>query len=74
MDFKNIYHLRKIIKKLAVYEDMSPIQRKIFLKRNNLKAIEHSIYVIRNIGYDSWESQTNAIYWNKKIIESLIDG
>jgi len=74
MEFKNIYDLRKIIKKSEAYNEMSLIQRVIFLKRNNLKAIEHSIFVIRNIGYDKWESQTNAIHWNKRIIKSLLDG
>lgn len=73
VQFRNIYHLRDIIKKSEAYKNMSLIQRVIFLKRNNLKAIEHSIYVIRNIGYDNWERQSNAIHWNKKIIESLID-
>jgi len=73
VQFSNIYDLRKIIKKSEAYNEMSLIQRVIFLKRNNLKAIEHSIYVIRNIGYDKWESQTNSIHWNKKIIKSILD-
>jgi len=74
MEFKNIYQLRDMIKKSEAYNEMSLIQRVIFLKRNNLKAIEHSIYVIRNIGYDKWESQTNSIHWNKKIIKSILNG
>ena len=73
MEFKNIYQLRDIIKKSEAYKNMSLIQRIIFLKRNNLKAIEHSIFVIKNIGYDKWESQTNAIDWNKKIISSILN-
>jgi len=72
MEFKNIYDLRKIIKKLEVYREMSLIQRTILLRRNNLKAIENSIYVIKNIGFDKWESQTHTIYWNKKIIKNLL--
>mgnify|MGYP000917980983 CR=1 FL=1 len=72
MEFDNIYQLRKIIKKLEVYQEMSLIQRKIFLRRNNLKAIDNSFRVIKNIGYDRWDEQTHTMRWNKKIIKNLL--
>ena len=72
MEFDNIYQLRKIIKELEVYQEMSRIQRVIYLRRNNLKAIDNSLKIIKHIGYDRWDEQTHTMRWNKKIIKNLL--
>lgn len=62
---------REKIKNTKIYQGLEFYRKKIVLKRNNVKAIEHSLEVIKNIGFDQWEKQTQSNYLNRLIINEI---
>jgi len=40
-------------------------------KLSNFKKIEHYLAVIKNIGFDQWQRQSDVSYLNKLIIKEL---
>lgn len=71
MTFRNIYELRDAVKKLDSFKKMTFIQKNVLIKRNNLRAIENSLNVIKNIGFSEWDSQTRSTYLNRLIIKEI---
>ena len=71
MTYKDIYALRDALKKTSEFQNLTFIQKKIAIKRNNLVAINHSIHLIKNIGYEAWLKDTKTNYLNKLLIDGL---
>lgn len=58
-------------KKLAVYENLSFIQKKMFNKSENIKNLLHHLNVIKNTSYEHWEKNFKTNYINHLIIKNL---
>ena len=69
MAVEQIHFLRIKILETESYKKLSKIQKDICLKRNNIKAIENALNVIKNIGFDKWDKESNSNYLNKLIIK-----
>ena len=50
---------------------MDNVQRIMVKKLSNFKKIEHYLAVIKNIGFDQWQRQSDVSYLNKLIIKEL---
>lgn len=71
MASEQIHIWRKKVIETKTYKDLSFIQRKMVITRNNLKQIEHCMVVIEHIGFDQWKKISNPNYTNKLIIKDL---
>lgn len=71
MASEQIHFTRQKVISTDAYKSMSKIQQIMAKKRNNIKAIEHALNVIENVGFAQWEKQSNSNYLNKLIINEL---
>lgn len=69
---KEIHVSRNDIKETNHFKSLSPFIQKMALHRNNLKAIQHAINVISNVGFEEWQEKTVTRYNNAIIIQELI--
>lgn len=61
------------IKSTNAFSNLSPIQKQLTVKRNNVLQIENAINVISNRGYVYWHKNSNYSYHNIRIIDEIID-
>lgn len=71
MAAEQTYIWRKKVIETKAYKELSFIQRKMIISRNNLSIISHCMSVIENVGYGHWEKISNPNYTNKLIIKEL---
>ena len=72
METAHIKLTRDLVIETSTYKNLNHIAQKMARSRNNIVAIENSVNIIRNRGFDLWESQTNCSYRNKLIIMEII--
>lgn len=63
---------RKKIKETDFYKSLSFIQRKSVTTRNNCKAIEHHLNVIKNTNYKDWFLNQKPCKRNQIIIDQIL--
>ena len=63
---------RDLVIETSTYKNLNHIAQKMVRSRNNIVAIENSVNIIRNRGFDLWEKQSNCSYRNKEIIKDII--
>ncbi len=57
------------------YKTLTFVRKNMVRKWANCKNIDNSLNIIKAVGYEKWESDTNTNYTNKQIIlELLQDG
>lgn len=69
----NTHYFRQKIKGTEAYQSMSKLQKTVSTMRSNVKAIEHSLKVVENVGFDQWSKQTQSNYLNRLIIKELTE-
>lgn len=73
MTSDNIYYTRQKIKNTQAYLGLSKMQQKVSTMRSNVKAIENSLEVVKNVGFDQWDKQTQSNYNNRLIVKEISD-
>lgn len=60
------------IQATEVYKNMNFIQKQFVKKYNNVRSINHALNVIKNLGYEQWQKQSNPSYINLLIINEIV--
>lgn len=60
------------IKETNYYKGLSFINQKIVRAKENVKKLDHSLNVIKELGIEKWEIQTKPSFVNKQIIIELL--
>ena len=63
---------RQQIQETEAYQKLNKIQRKLTLKRNNYKILEHGLNVATYKGLELFEKEHNFSYNNLEIIKELL--
>ena len=61
----------KQIRDTDTFQNLTPIQQKIYMNRNSRRAIEHSVNVVLNQGNNDWFRKTNSSFYHQEIVKEL---
>lgn len=71
MENQTIFISRETIKKTETFKKLSRIQQDLTLNRVNVSHIQNGVNVVKNIGFEKWESQCQFTWNNKEIVKEI---
>lgn len=73
MSNSNIKITSSEIKDSKAFASLTRIQQKIYLNPNSRRAIENSVNVVINIGFEKWENQTHSSCFHREVVKELVN-
>ena len=66
-------HLRELISKLPIYQDLNKLQIEITFKKTNIMHLQDAVKIAKNIGYEKWSNMSSFSERNKNIVKQILE-